>query len=510
MRDLDGKSILLAVTGGIAAYKAAMVASLLVRAGAGVDVVMTEAAQRFIQPLSFSAITQRPVHTDPFAAWHDDFTGHVGLAKNTDLLLVAPATAASIARLALGLADDMLGLIALSTAAPIVLAPAMEEGMLHHPSTQSTPHGPLPSAALQSWIRSMDDWPQEPSAKAAWHLQNRSWPPPEMCCGDRHGWPVRRLSLPRGARASHLIPSDTSGIAPAAPWDTRLRRRRRRPAPKSRSFPGETTLLPPNGAALVHVNTAIEMHHAVEQATVGADVLIMAAAVADFRPETSSRRKLKKTADQEYLDIRLVRNPDILASIDRPNLLKVGFAAETDDHLENAARKLEAKGLAMIVANDAEATIGASSSTATILTANGEVTALPMMSKEALATEIIAMVAGLLDRAKSPHSMIYQGRSSRSAANIARSQLAVRLGIAVYAAICCAVALRCTVLTLALPASVWSVGTILSVSSPLIVPLTVVPPANRVVVGAVTLSDLTAMLLLLALPLALVGRRQRP
>jgi phosphopantothenoylcysteine decarboxylase / phosphopantothenate---cysteine ligase len=166
---------------------------------------------------------------------------------------------------------------------------------------------------------------------------------------------------------------------------------------------GETTLLPPNGAAFVQVNTAIEMHDAVEHATVGADVLIMAAAVSDFRPETSSRRKLKKTPGQEYLDIRLVRNPDILATIDRPNLLKVGFAAETDDHLENAARKLEAKGLAMIVANDAEATIGASNSTATILTASGEVNALPMMSKEALATEIIAMVAGLLDRAK-PHS----------------------------------------------------------------------------------------------------------
>jgi phosphopantothenoylcysteine decarboxylase/phosphopantothenate--cysteine ligase len=143
------------------------------------------------------------------------------------------------------------------------------------------------------------------------------------------------------------------------------------------------------------------MQHAVEQATIGADVLIMAAAVADFRPETSSQRKLKKSAGQEYLDIRLVRNPDILASIDRPNLLKVGFAAETDDHLENAARKLEAKGLAMIVANDAEATIGASSSTATILTAHGEVTSLPTMSKEALATEIIVLIAGLLDRAKS-------------------------------------------------------------------------------------------------------------
>ncbi|MCC2629422.1 MAG: phosphopantothenoylcysteine decarboxylase/phosphopantothenate/cysteine ligase, partial [Thermomicrobiales bacterium] len=133
MNELEGKSILLGVTGGIAAYKAATVASLLVQAGASVDVVMSESAQRFIQPLTFSAITHAPVHTDPF----DDFTGHVGLAKKADLLLVAPATAASIARLSLGLADDMLGLVALSTAAPIVIAPAMEERMLHHPATET-------------------------------------------------------------------------------------------------------------------------------------------------------------------------------------------------------------------------------------------------------------------------------------------------------------------------------------------------------------------------------------
>ena len=136
MKDLEGRSILLGVTGGIAAYKPRRLPASLVQAGARVDVVMTEAAQRFIQPLSFSAITHTPVHTDPFAAWRDDFTGHVGLARNADLLVVAPATAAAIARLALGLADDLLGLIALSTAAPIVVAPAMEERMLHHPATQ--------------------------------------------------------------------------------------------------------------------------------------------------------------------------------------------------------------------------------------------------------------------------------------------------------------------------------------------------------------------------------------
>src|SRR5215217_5015504 len=136
MKDLEGKSILLGVTGGIAAYKAATVASLLVQAGASVEVVMTEAAQRFVQPLTFSAITHGSVHTHPFAEWRSDFLGHVSLARNADLLVVAPATAVVIARLAVGLADDLIGLIALSTPAPIVVAPAMEEGMLHHPATQ--------------------------------------------------------------------------------------------------------------------------------------------------------------------------------------------------------------------------------------------------------------------------------------------------------------------------------------------------------------------------------------
>jgi phosphopantothenoylcysteine decarboxylase/phosphopantothenate--cysteine ligase len=400
MTELDGKSILLGVTGGIAAYKAAMVASLLVRAGADVDVVMTEGAQRFIQPLSFSAITQRPVLTDPFAAWRDDFTGHVGLAKNADLLVVAPATAASIARLAIGLADDMLGLIALSTAAPMVLAPAMEEGMLHHPSTQThlktltqrgativgPEHGRLASGATGAGRMAS---PESIVAAASDVLRRSTRLAGERVVITAGGTrepldPVRFI----GNRSSGAMGYALAAAATAAGAEVTL-------------ISAETTLPPPNGAALVHVSTALEMHQAVEQATIGADVLIMAAAVADFRPESSSPRKLKKSADQEYLDIRLVRNPDILASIDRPNLLKVGFAAETDDHLENAARKLEAKGLAMIVANDAEATIGASSSTATILTAHGEATALPTMSKEALATEIIVLVAGLLDRAKS-------------------------------------------------------------------------------------------------------------
>jgi phosphopantothenoylcysteine decarboxylase/phosphopantothenate--cysteine ligase len=164
---------------------------------------------------------------------------------------------------------------------------------------------------------------------------------------------------------------------------------------------GPTAFRPPRGAALVNVYTALEMLDAVEQASQRADALIMAAAVADFRPETRSPRKLKKSEERPYLDVRLVRNPDILATITQPGLLKIGFAAETENLVENAAQKLHAKGLAMIIANDAESTIGAPSSTATVLTADGGTTELPTMSKESLAAQIMAMIADLLDRPNS-------------------------------------------------------------------------------------------------------------
>ncbi|HEX5992706.1 MAG TPA: bifunctional phosphopantothenoylcysteine decarboxylase/phosphopantothenate--cysteine ligase CoaBC [Thermomicrobiales bacterium] len=395
MRVLEGKSIVLGVTGGIAAYKAASIASLLVQAGASVEVVMTEAAQQFVRPLTFSAITHASVHTDSFAPWHGNFTGHVSLAENADLLVIAPATAATIAKLALGLANDLISLIALSTTSPAVVAPGMEEHMLHHPATQGhlrtltergvtivePAHGRLASGAVGEGRMAS---PESVVAKATDVLgRSRRLAGKKFVItagGTREPLdPIRYI----GNRSSGAMGHALAAAAVAQGADVTL-------------ISAATGLRVPSGATLVNVETAAEMHHAVEQASVDADVLIMAAAVADFRPESKSRRKLKKSADMDYLDVRLVRNPDILATITRPDLLKIGFAAETEHLLENAAQKLHAKGLAMIVANDAESTIGASSSTATILTADGGITALPTMSKESLAVEIVAIVADLL------------------------------------------------------------------------------------------------------------------
>jgi phosphopantothenoylcysteine decarboxylase / phosphopantothenate---cysteine ligase len=397
MKALEGTSVLLGVTGGIAAFKAVSIASLLVQDGASVDVIMTEAAQQFVQPLSFSAITHAPVHTDPFASWRDDFTGHVGLAKNGHVFIIAPATAAVIARIALGLADDLIGLIALSTSAPIVVAPAMEESMLHHPATRghlltlterdvrivAPTHGRLASGAIGEGRMASP----ESIVAAVREILRRS----TRLAG-------KTIVITAGGTREPIDPVRYIGNRSSGAMGYALASAALAEGAEVTLISGPTALRPPMGAALVHVNTALEMLDAVEQASRRADALIMAAAVADFRPEIRSPRKLKKSEEQQYLDVRLVRNPDILATITQPGLLKIGFAAETENLVENASKKLHAKGLTMIVANDAESTVGAPSSTATVLTADGGITELPTMRKESLAARIVAMIAELLDR----------------------------------------------------------------------------------------------------------------
>jgi phosphopantothenoylcysteine decarboxylase / phosphopantothenate---cysteine ligase len=397
MSDLNHAKIVLGVTGGIAAFKSASVASLLVQAGSRVDVVMTEAAHRFIQPLTFSAITHTPVHTNTFVPWTDEYSGHVGLARSADLVIIAPATAASIARLALGLADDLLGLIALSTEAPVIVAPAMEDRMFNHPAVRDhlltltdrgvivvgPDHGRLASGAIGEGRMAA---PEVIVEAATSRLRSSS---------QLRG---RKVVVTAGGTQEPLDPVRYIGNRSSGRMGYALTAAARSAGATVTLISGPTTLRPPWGVEFIEVSTALEMQREVERATVDADMLIMAAAVADFRPEIRSERKLKKLTNQEFMDIRLVRNPDILASIDRPNLLKIGFAAETEDLVENAKQKLEAKKLAIIVANDAELTIGASSSAATILTADGDVMALPWMSKSNLASKIIDAATNMLSR----------------------------------------------------------------------------------------------------------------
>lgn len=394
---LTTKRVVHAVTGGIAAYKAADVTSKLVQLGAEVDVVLTAAAREFIQPLTFSALTRRDVHIDPFAGWTEDRAGHVTLAAEADVLVVAPATANSIAKLSLGLADDLPGMIALATRAPMVVAPAMEHGMWHHPATQEHlerlvrrgAHVVGPESGRLASGASGDGRlaPTEAIVGAVRLALGRTGPlagrSVVVSAGGTHEPidPVRYI----GNRSSGLMGYALAQAALDLGASVTL-------------VTGPTHIAPPYGAHVVRIETASQMQEAIQAAVATADVLIMAAAVSDFRPAMSYAQKYKKTGPDAGLTLELVQNPDILAGINRPGLLKVGFAAETEHHVANAQQKLERKSLAMIVANDATATIGGADSAAVLLIRDQAPEVLPRMPKERLAAVILDRVTALVNR----------------------------------------------------------------------------------------------------------------
>lgn len=395
MSVLRNARILLGVTGGIAVYKAADLASKFVQAGSHVDVIMTSAARKFVGEVTFEALTKRKVHVDVFEAWTEHYFGHITLGHEADAFVVAPATANVIAHLAIGLAEDMLGTVALSTTAPLIIAPAMEHTMYHHPATQAhlatlkdrgaiivgPDRGRLASGAEGDGRMA----PVEAIIGAARLALGRQGPLAGVrvvvTAGGTHEPidPVRFI----GNGSSGLMGFALAQAAVDAGATVTL-------------ISGPTHLTPPFGVAFVPVITALDMFHAVQEATATADVLIMAAAVADYRPRDQRLVKIKKGLSDEPLVLELERNPDILASVSRPGLLKVGFAAETERLVENARAKLESKGLAMIVANDAATTIGSRTSEATLITADGSVESLPTMPKEELAAIIINRIVKLL------------------------------------------------------------------------------------------------------------------
>ena len=403
MSQLQGKHIVLAVTGGIAAYKAATLASLLVQQGALVDVIMTEAAGAFIQPLTFAALTHRHVHTDIFAEWDDDASGHVSLAANADLLVVVPATAAALARLALGLADDLLGLVALATTAPLLLAPAMEHHMWHHPATQQHVE------TLRS--RGATIIPPERGRLASGATGDGRLASPETIfeaimtrLQDSAVLAGKHIVVTAGGTREPIDPVRYIGNRSSGQMGYAIAAAAARVGARVTLISGPVTLDSPPGVAVIPVETAREMESEVHRAIPDADALVMAAAVSDYRVAQASDHKIKKEAGSSTLDLHLVQNPDILAGIDQPGLLKIGFAAETDDLLENAARKLVNKRLDMLVANDAVATIGAPDSRAWLLFPGGRVDALPRMSKDDVALRIVDALSMLLTERSEQHS----------------------------------------------------------------------------------------------------------
>ncbi len=393
---LSGKQVALGVTGSIAAYKVVELARLCVTAGATVDVLMTEGATRFVTPLTFATLTQRRVWTTPYEPWSESEEGHISVGRRADCFVVAPATADMLAKLAHGIADDMVCLSALATSAPLILAPAMNHFMWLHSAVQANV---ATLRARGAHIVGPDEGPLASGFVGMGRLVTMERLFAEMMglLGQRHDLAGRRVVVTAGGTQEPLDPVRYLGNRSSGRMGYAIATVAVARGAAVTLVSGPTALAPPHGVTVLQVQTAAEMETATRRAVVDADALIMSAAVADFRPARVAARKIKKTPDGATPEILLERTPDILAGLREMAIVKIGFAAETDDLLSNARQKLVAKGLAMIVANDAVATIGARDSAATFLYADGRTEEQPQMAKEALAERIIDRVVTLLE-----------------------------------------------------------------------------------------------------------------
>ena len=392
---LANKTVILGITGGIAAYKAADLASTLARAGATVEVVMTGAATKFITPLTLRNITGRPVVTDMFDLASEYSVEHIALAEAADVVAIAPATANTIAKLAAGIADTMLGCVVLATRAPVIIAPAMNDNMFQNPVTRENmaklkargftiidpAHGRLASGKT-GWGRLADT---QIIIDTIEQLLGKS--------GDLAG---KRIVVTAGGTQEPIDPVRHIGNRSSGKMGYALAEAARDRGAEVKLITAPVSSPEPAGVEIIRVRTAAEMKKAVTGAVAEADALIMAAAVADYQPKESVPGKIKK--DRSKLTLELVRTPDILASA-TGTFLKIGFAAESEDVVANARNKLEQKDLDLIVANDITRTdsgFDADTNRVTLIDRNGKIEELPLLSKREVAEKILDRVAGML------------------------------------------------------------------------------------------------------------------
>ena len=402
MSVFSNKRILLGVTGSIAAYKAADLASKLAQAGAQVDVILTEAAQKFIAPLTFQSVTGRRAYADA-DLWGDEaHVLHVGLGHTADLLVIAPCTANTLAKLARGQADSLLTVTALASNSPLLLAPAMDGGMYDHPATQENLDTLRKRGAriiepaeghLASGLTGKGRLPE--TNELIGHIR--------LLLGRDGRLAQRNVIVTAGGTQEPLDPvrvltnhsSGKQGYAIAqAAVDA---------GAQVTLITAPSALKPPVGARVIQTQTARQMLDAVLQESAGSHALIMAAAVADVRPKTSAKDKIKKEGCAPQIELEAT--DDILKAVSshnggktRPQVV-VGFAAESRDLLENASNKLKSKGLDMIAANDisaGDAGFAVETNRITLLFADGREESLALMSKTDAAEILIERVAGLL------------------------------------------------------------------------------------------------------------------
>jgi phosphopantothenoylcysteine decarboxylase/phosphopantothenate--cysteine ligase len=394
---LANKTIVLGVTGSIAAYKTADIASKLAQAGAKVEVVMTESATKFITPLTLRSITSRPVVTDMFESTTEFSIEHVALAEAADVLVIAPATANIIAKVAAGIADDMLSCTVLATKAPIIVAPAMESNMFQNPITQEN----LVKLKARDFTIVEPGYGRLASGKVGLGRiaeVERIIGTIKQVLGRSKDLAGKRIVVTAGGTQEPIDPVRHLGNRSSGKMGYAIAEAARDRGAAVSLITAPVSLPEPVGIDVVPVKTAAGMKEAVDKVAAQADVLIMAAAVADYQPKTVAESKIKK--ETTSLTLELVRTPDILAEI-KGNFLRVGFAAESEDIVTNARQKLERKQLNLIVANDiTDPTGGFGSDTnkVTLIDRDGKVESLPLLTKREVADKILDKVVGLLNK----------------------------------------------------------------------------------------------------------------
>ena len=399
MTVISGKHLLLGVSGSIAAFKAADLASKLAQAGAQMDVILTAAAEKFVTPLTFQSVTGRRAYTDRDLWGNEAHILHVGLARTADLLVIAPCTADTLAKLAYGLSDNLLTVTALAAGCPLLIAPAMDAGMFDAPATQENiaklkTHGVTIAGPAEGHLASglTGSGRMLEPLEIVGHVR--------LILGKNGRLAGKKVVITAGGTQEALDPvrvltnhsSGKQGYALAqaaldAGADVTL-------------ITAPTGLTPLVGACVVHVNSAQEMLDALMKES--ADVLIMAAAVADFRPKHIAADKLKKRDGIPQVELEAA--PDILKTLSGSAMKRfrvmIGFAAESRDLLENAAEKLRSKGLDLIAANDIsakDAGFAVDTNRITLLFADGTREGLPLMSKAEVAEKIVEHAARLME-----------------------------------------------------------------------------------------------------------------
>ena len=396
MQPLRGRRLLLGITGGIAAYKAAELARLLVKDGAEVQVVMTRAAGAFVGAMTLQAITGRPVREALFDAQHEAAMGHIELARWAELVVIAPATADFLAQMAAGMARDLLSTLCLATTAPLVVAPAMNQAMWRHAATQAN------VALLQS--RGVTFLGPDEGAQACGDVGPGRMLEPEdirlalganLAGGRLAG---RRVLLTAGPTREALDPVRFLGNRSSGRMGFALAAALVAEGASVTLVAGPVSLPTPAGVERIDVESALQMRDAVFTSLPGTAIFIACAAVADFRPAAAAGKKIKKTS--ETLTLELIRNPDILSEVAalpaRP--FCVGFAAETDDVEAYARAKLRAKRLDMIAANRVGASQGFEvDDNALLVIWEGGQRFLPEQPKSRLAAQLVNLIVDRFD-----------------------------------------------------------------------------------------------------------------